>query len=404
VEPALARLREVERDGLTARAVGRLSADLGRAYMLREQYAEALPEVERALAAAAEANDVETVAEALTTKGAVIGELGRFEEAVATLHGAIALAESHGLVGTRLRASYNLAGRLYSDDPAAAFRALRDGLEIARRLGQRGWFIALAGFAVGAAIDAGEWDWAVALADEVFQGEVLPGDRLNVGVWVANLDAFRGRAAEAEARLDGLAPLLDEVTNPGDRGIYWWARSNVAMAGGRFEDAYQAGVKGAEISPANAEIASILAASAAVFLRDEDRVRGSLEVMERIARRGRFVTNGADEFRAALAAFDGRPAEAVRLYGEVVRRFRDLGAPMPAAITALEAVTLLGLEDPQIRGFADDARALWRKLGAHALLERLDEAIERGPLAAAGSSARPAARTAAERVPASPQP
>ena len=404
VEPALARLRQVERDGLVPRAAGRLSAVLGRAYMLREQYADALPDVERALASAAEAADVETVAEALTTKGAVIGELGRFEEAVATLHGAIALAESHGLVSTRLRASFNLAGRLYSDDPSAAFRVLRDGLEIARRLGQRGWFIALAGFAVGAAIDAAEWDWAVALADEVFQGDVPPNDRLNIGVWVAQLDAMRGRSPEAEARLDELAPLLDEVTNIGDRGIYWWARSNVATATGRFEDAYQAGIKAAEISPANAEIAHTLAASAAVFLRDEERVRGSLEVMERVGRQGRVSTNGLDEFRAAILAFEGRPSEAVRLYLEVTRRFHDLGAPVPAAIATIEAVTLLGLEDPQIRALVDEARALWTKLGAQAMLERLDEAIARGPVTSAAPAGKPAARPAAERVSASPQP
>jgi class 3 adenylate cyclase/tetratricopeptide (TPR) repeat protein len=404
VEPALARLLEVERDGLTARAVGRVSAVLGRAYMLHEQYVEALPEVERALAAAAEAVDVETVAEALATKGPVIGELGRFEESVATLHGAIALAESHGLIGTRLRASYNLAGRLITDDPAAAFRVLRDGLEIARRLGQRGWFIALAGFAIGAAIDAGEWDWAAAVTDEVFQGEVLPADRINVGVWVAVLDAYRGRPAEAQARLDELDPLIDQVTNSNDRGIYLWARSNTATAGGRFEEAYRAGIKAAEINPVNADIAHTLAASAAVFLGDAERVRRSLEVMEGIARQGRFATNAIDGFRAAVLAFERRPSESVRQYLEVTRRYRDLGTPVPAALTTAEAVTLLGVDDPQIRGLVDDARALWTKLGAHAMLERLDEAIQRGPLAKAASSTRPAVRPAAERVPASPKP
>jgi tetratricopeptide (TPR) repeat protein len=404
VEPTIARLLQVERDGLTSRAVGRLSAVLGRAYMLHEEHEAALPEVERALAAAAEAADVETVAEALATKGPVIGQLGRYEESVATLHGAVALAESHGLVGTRLRAANNLAGRLYSDDPAAAFRVLRDALELARRLGQRGWFLALAGFAVGAAIDAAEWDWAVGLADEVFQGEVPSADRLNVGVWLAQLDAFRGRSPEAQTLLDELSPLLDEVTNVGDREVYWWARSSVAIAAGRFEEANEAGLRAAEINPVNADFAHVYAASAAVLLGDSERVRHSLGVIERNGRRGRFSMNAADEFRAAILAFEGRRSEAVQLYGEVVRRFRDLGTPVPAAITTMEAVTLLGLDDPQIRGLVDDARALWTKLGAQAMLERLDEAIGRGPLAKAASSAKIPARPAAERVPASPKP
>jgi tetratricopeptide (TPR) repeat protein len=198
--------------------------------------------------------------------------------------------------------------------------------------------------------------------------------------------------------------VLDEITHIGDRGNYWWARSNVATATGRFEEGYQAGMKAAEINPANAESAHTIAASAAVFLGDPERVGRSLEAMERIGRQGRFITNGLDEFRAALAAFDGRLAEAVRLYGEVVRRFRDLGAPMPAARAALEAVILLGMEDPQIRALADDTRGFWTKLRAEAMLERLDEAIERGPLAKAASSAKIPVRPAAERVPASPKP
>jgi hypothetical protein len=62
------------------------------------------------------------------------------------------------------------------------------------------------------------------------------------------------------------------------------------------------------------------------------------------------------------------------------------------------------MEDPQIRALADDTRGIWTKLRAVAMLERLDVAIERGPLAKAASSARPAVRPAAERVPASPKP
>jgi tetratricopeptide (TPR) repeat protein len=403
VEPALERLLKVERDGLSSRAVGRLSAVLGRAYMLHEEYQTGFPEIERALVAAGEAEDVETVAEALATKGPIIGELHRFDEAVAVLHGAVALAESHGLVGTQLRASFNLAGRLYSDDPAAAFRVLREGLELARRLGQRGWFNALAGFAVGAAIDAGDWDWASALADEVFQGEVPALDRLNLGVWVAVLEGFRGRSTEAESLLDELAPILDGVSNIGDRGIYWWARSNVATAAGRFEDGYEAGLKAAEINPANAAVAHTLAASAAVLLGDSERVRRSLEVMERVARQGRFVRTAEGEFHAALLAFKGKRSEAARQYMDVIRRFRDLGTPVPAAVATIEAVTLLGTEDPLIRSAAEEARAALVKLAAEGLLQRLDDAIARGPVASTAALEKPAARSAAERVPASPQ-
>jgi class 3 adenylate cyclase/tetratricopeptide (TPR) repeat protein len=402
VAPAIERLGAVDRAGLAAREAAMISAVLGRAYMLHGEYDRALPELERALVAAGEVGDVEIVAEALTSKGPVIGEMERLHEAIAVLHGAIALAESHGLVHTHARATYNLAGRLYQDDPAAAFRVLREGVERARRLGQRGWLVVLASFTVGAALDAGEWDWASTLAEEAFQGELSAADRIAAEAWIAQLDALRGRPDHAEAMLDELGPLLQGISNPGDVAVYWWARSNVAWGTGRFEEAHAAGLRAAEATPSDPGIGSGLAAAAALQLGDPERVRSGLEGMRRQPGRGRFVSTLRDEYAAALLAFDGQVAEATRRYADVIRRLRDLGNPLAAVIATVEAVLLFGRDDPAIRAAADEARAFATARGGQGLIERLDDAAVRGPIAA--SSARKPAKRVAEPAPAPGRP
>jgi class 3 adenylate cyclase/tetratricopeptide (TPR) repeat protein len=405
VEKAIERLNSVSRDGLPAREVGRLASMLGRAYMLHNEFARALVELDQALIAAGEAGDSETVAEALASKGPSIGELGRFDEAVAILHGAIALAESHGHVSSRLRASFNLAGRVIVDDPAAAFRVLREALELSRRLGQRIWFLPLAGFCIGVALDVGEWDWAMDLAAEVFQGDVPPSDRLDIAVWLAYLHAARGHPEEAEALLTELTPIRDQMDSPGQKVIWWWTRSNVDYIAGRYEDAYQAGITAVALVPDTEELSAGLAAAAAVMLGDAERLASSSKVLTRSHRPGRYLAAVRGEYQAALTAFEGQRVEATRSYADVIRRFADLGHPSGAAIATTEAALLVGVEDPAIRGAVDETRAFFLRVGAVGLLERLHEALARGPIAPEG---RPGVvtpeRRSAARVATSPRP
>jgi tetratricopeptide (TPR) repeat protein len=362
--------------------------------MLQDDYESALEWIERALPAAGRAGDVEVVAEALTTKGPVVGHLRRSAEAVALLHGALALAESHGLYATRFRATYNLAGRLYEDDPAAAFRVLKDGLDLARRLGQRGWFVTLAGFSVGAAIDAGEWDWATALADEVFQFEVPAEARLELETWLSNILAYRGEMDAARRMLEGLEGWLgDLATNMAQ--TFWVGRAIVETVAGRLEDAVAAGERAMEMSPGEAWWVAGTTFRAGFRLGDLERVRASLAMVEAGPARGRFHDVWADAVRADILALEGRRTEASRLYADVIRRYRELGVPTFAAETALDFVLAMGADDPAARAAAEEARAFWTRLGARGALERLDEVIARGPIS---PPSRPVARSA-ERVP-----
>ena len=380
VDAAIRRLKSVLDTELPPRETARLSAVLGRAYMLHGERTSALELIERALPIAGEAGDVEVVVEALASKGALLDS--RPHEAQAILYGAVAVANSHGLANTRARAAYNLAGVLYSDDPGSAFRVLREDLEIAHRTGQRGWFHSTAGFALGAAIDAGEWDWAADLAAELQDTDMSANERVEASSWASLIPAYRGDMDEAERRLETATTALEQVTDTVRHGGYWSARSMVLYAAGRFDEALSAGLRSAEVDPAEAFIGHYCAAPAAFRLGDVEQVRSSLAVMEATVWRGRYITAGQDHVRGLLLGLEGNATQASSLLGEVIRRFRDLGSPNDAAIATLGYVTAVGMDDPGVRMAAEEARVWWTKLGARAMLEQLDRATASRPISA----------------------
>jgi adenylate cyclase len=78
-------------------------------------------------------------AEALNTKGVALARLGRSREAVREVERSVAVAEAAGLLNAACRGYTNL-GVLYTViDPAQAMEVCRQGLEVARRIGDLGF-------------------------------------------------------------------------------------------------------------------------------------------------------------------------------------------------------------------------------------------------------------------------
>ena len=88
--------------------------------------------------------------------------------------------------------------------------------------------------------------------------------------------------------------------------------------------------------------------------------------------------------RAGLAAIEGRRDEAVAGFRESARAARQLDDPWGLAETLLDAVITLGADDPEVAAFAGEARLIFERSQARALLDRPDEALgtpARAPLA-----------------------
>jgi hypothetical protein len=87
---------------------------------------------------------------------------------------------------------------------------------------------------------------------------------------------------------------------------------------------------------------------------------------------GTWGTASRTSILAGLAALDGRPADALALYRSALRGLRETGAPLDEALTTIEMATLLDATEPEVEAAAERAREILRRLGAHALLDRLN--------------------------------
>ncbi len=118
-----------------------------------------------------------------------------------------------------------------------------------------------------------------------------------------------------------------------------------------------------------------MAARAALLARDAASAAADLEALEATGVHGPAIEARETSIRAGLAALDGRPADALALYADAIRGFRDLGVPLDEALTAIEMATLLDPALPEVRAAADAARAILTRLRAQPFLDRLDVAM-----------------------------
>ena len=86
---------------------------------------------------------------------------------------------------------------------------------------------------------------------------------------------------------------------------------------------------------------------------------------------------------AFLAAMEGRPPRgAVVALRPVIAGLRDLGFDLEFARFVVDAMRILGPDEPELRRLAEEARAIFTRVNASQLLARLDEV-----LAVSGASA-----------------
>ena len=96
-----------------------------------------------------------------------------------------------------------------------------------------------------------------------------------------------------------------------------------------------------------------------------------------------------------IAALEGRPADALPLYREALRAWRDLGLAWDEALCGLDMALLLDPADPEVRAAAEAAREILVRLEAAPFIARLDAALAR-------SSDRAGHSAAPEMAPATP--
>ena len=355
----------------------RLAAEFARTHMMADRNAEGAAWAERALVAAGPIRRIETIAEAMNTKGVCLQGLGRLDEGIALIRASVDLAATHHLSAAELRARFNLSGRLDYDDPTSAIEVLRAGIEVARRTGRGDWLMLLSHFLATTLTAYGlDYDEAIAVLDSVEDVDRAPEQHAGSMVERAKIQAYRGDATAWPRIYPQAQAMIKGSSNTQVSWDFATSETWVAFAEGRLADAARASMA---IGGNWAGWGAFARARAAIRSGDLVAARDALAERELKDEIGAIWDMLRIGIEAGIAALDGRRDEAIGGYREAVRRARQFRTLGTAADLLLDAVYALPPGDPERTAFADEARALYAPAGAQAHLDRLDEAMARQP-------------------------
>jgi class 3 adenylate cyclase/tetratricopeptide (TPR) repeat protein len=367
-----------------------LLGELARAYFLHEDLEPAIEVADRTLAAAERADLSLIIADTLVSKGTALAYLGRAIEGLGLIAAGQALAESNGLDRTVLRAVANRASIVRSRDPRIGLASARTGVTLARRLGVRGFLTISVGNGVGCAIRTGDWPWASAEIESTLTDDLDGVDRLYILESSVEIRALRGDPVDdLIAEMGSIVGTSDE---PGTVSAIWLARVFDAFGSGRLGDAREASHRAGDLVAEYLPIALAMAARAALWMGDVSGAAGDLATLDASGVHGPAIDADRKTVQAGIAALEDRPAEAIPLYREALRAWRDLGLAWDEALCGLDMATLLDPSEPEVRAAAESAREMLVRLGAKPFIARLDAATARPTVAAtsapqAGSTA-----------------
>ena len=238
------------------------------------------------------------------------------------------------------------------------------------------WLIILSHFLATTLTAFGlDYDEALAVLDSIEDADQPPEQRAESMVDRAQIQAYRGDAtawprifAGGEGDGRGHRTPRSAGTSPSDT----W----VAIAEGRLADAARASTGiGGNWAPWRA-IASAHAALRGHDLAAAREALASRSLQEELGAEFDILRSGLS---AGVTGLAGRRDEAIRAYHETLhtaRRIEHLGS---VADLLVDAVFVLGPDDPETPAFAAEARAIYERAGARAYLDRLDEALRSAP-------------------------
>jgi class 3 adenylate cyclase/tetratricopeptide (TPR) repeat protein len=354
----------------------RLEGQLARAYFFDNQDRLAIEVSDRVLEAAERADLVAVIADTLVTRGTSLGNLGRMYEGIGVIRAGEDLAEARGISAVVLRARINRSAMQGTADPQAAGEVARSGLALARRLGLRSAASLLVGNAASQAIRTGDWDWAVSELEAALNEDLEPTDRMNV---LQNIFTYRmARGAPADELLAELEGLAAQSSDPDVEANVVLSRAEAAFFHGRPLEAQVIWLELALRYPFVAPTMFAAACRAALWGGDIAAARVALAGLDGTGVHGSAIEATRVGFRAGIAALEGRASEAMGMYREALRAWRDLQVSFEEALTAMDMAILLDVADAEVAEAARSAHEILGRLGAVTLLEQLDAAMAKG--------------------------
>jgi class 3 adenylate cyclase/predicted ATPase len=344
-------------------------AKLARAYYRNLEAAPAIEAADKALAIAERHRLLQTLGEAMVSKGTAMFMSNRPLEAIALLRAGLEVAQREGDVLTSFRAIANMGGPLTFEEGAAqSWKIARDAIDLARAVGdlsQTVWHVGgmlLTTLFVGEPLDA-----ILAEADELLALDLGLADRQHVlsGYLVAS--AMHGRDVSAVER--ELADVVDPQTR---RGTPFYA-SFAASAKGDYATASHLAEQATIDRPSLAMWPRII--TSAVVSGDAQRAHDVLERSAGQPVNGRLGAAWLAAATSLVSAMDGNVVEGLQGLRESLRTVREMGAALPLAEIALATLRVLGPDSADARAVGEEALDLMERAKAWAMVDQLRTAL-----------------------------
>ena len=372
LEPAVKEYADLEE----TRAYAQLLDSVAHTYMRLGKIDQALEWCERGLPRAERLGLARTTVNLLITRATSLGSR-RPREAIATLIGARELAARDGLADLEGRALINLAYAERPNDSRRVMEVTRAHLELIYRVGLRSLLRYSISARVNTGLLTGEWDLAIADARQALAIGVGRQQAAITEAFLLRLLACRDEASAEDVQRVG--EVLQELNDPQVDQVWEQVQAGVALAEGRLVDSYAHELAGLAKSVAGGPTEEIdlsyrdNALRCALWQRDPALARAELALLS--VGRSPLVTALAREAEAAIAAMEGRTADAVAAFRDAARRQADIGNHFARALCQLTMVILLGPAVPEALEAAEEARSMFTELRAKPFLRLLDEAL-----------------------------
>jgi tetratricopeptide (TPR) repeat protein len=359
-----------------------LAAQLGRFLFFAGETDLAFQRIEVALDLAEALSLPEIFSQALNTKGMLIIALDRLQEGVALLRYALDVALEHDKPSAALRAYYNLADSLTrADRYEEASDCVRDGVALARRVGNRYWETVLLG-QVTPMFALGRWDEVLAVATALPQEEWIEMRQgfVNLASMGVLIHVCRGSQGEANGILETFAG-FESSSDVQEQASLGCGKSSLLLARGNLADALRTAEAAFRVrdemgvTSEYAKLGFVLALEAALELNDLRKAEELLGVVEGLppGRYPQFLRAQVSRFRARL---DSERVEDD--FKGAAGLFRELAVPFYLAVTELEHAEWLvaqGRAD-EAEPLLAEAREIFERLEAKPWLERLSRVAQ----------------------------
>ena len=367
-----------------------LLSQLARALFFADENRRSIEVADRVLEVAEHADLAALVADTLISKGTALGSLGRVIEGVAVIGAGRDLAEARGFGSTQLRAQNNLAYVEALRDPRSALDSSRAGLALTRRLGLRGWMAGFIGNIGEFSLRTGDWDEGLTELDAALTETWEGFDRVSLLASAVSLRASRGEPVEeGMAELSRLAATSDD---PQTRSSGPFTAAAVAFATGDLGAARAEWERAGALVVGLVPVARARCARAALWMGNQAGAIEDLAAVDGSGFHGPALEADRTTIRAGIAALERRPNEALMLYRDAIRGWRDLGLVWDEALCGLDMTLLLDPAEPEVRAAVDRSRDILVRLEAAPFIARLDAALARSADATGSGGARDGVR------------